>query len=946
MVEPPIRNADTPEVSVVQAASAKEQKQKEAAALAMRLRQDLRRVEDYLHRQAASGIVNSNVDQFSCELSKRQSTIAALERDLGLPPRERRSSTSSVTSTQKAPPQPTGKGRLRVRPLSFIAANGTPPTSPMAKRKSFGRRSVSIVTGPPSATRPIKQTNRHSIGARLRRMLGGETQQTKLAVARSPKIERTSLQNPKIALAQPRPPASPLPTVARSTPQEINQLKTFVETATQTTPPDLDQSEEPSAKIGQSDSVVGPNQMVELLLKQAELLAATCAEVVSVRKMLEESQSKMEKELGETRTHVDQSLSNALVSVNTLLDTSRLPPPTETKPTLPPPRTPHEIEMEGRLSEAQAHISALKIELERRDMVLAGITTEKVLCWYLDIEDPSQIDQPGITAMPGNQSNSKISSTIDTSTPKEQQPPGGGVVEIPASHVHDSHVKARDVKSDDRVETKRFSKRMSRLLSLGGAKSTNQKTGSDYEDNVSLAGIESLYESFYDPQCDTCHPCETPSMQSNHITPLNSPANKTSTSHQQPNQMIRSKPPTTPTTPSNFSAPPPPPPLPPLTIAPTKSSVTKYGSYDNNSAYPTPPSTANTSIQSMSSCSSMSQSASSMCSGSQSCSSLAAPATSVSENKPMKMPQSRGLALQRVMSEESNQAMRCGEGQRQRRRALVSRLSQRLDQSEEAVSSANNKPSVFDFEKVMSKLEQLDKLDSILRKINKLAERGHGGFSLDERTKDVSDLEGELEAQLKVIMGGSSSMQQLEVANIMYEKLSLELERHPDYAERKRKMDEEREKREGPINAAALSELRAQFAPERIAESEELRARLRRNPELSLINMDHQAILTRHQNDYRHFVLTGLSGRELRAIYAALPQFRRDQTVQMQFKEHLLRKIQEVEQREAQQAAGRARPLVPLRKAVSLKVGRSAEGSGAGRGGLLQELARRRPVFE
>lgn len=113
-----------------------------------------------------------------------------------------------------------------------------------------------------------------------------------------------------------------------------------------------------------------------------------------------------------------------------------------------------------------------------------------------------------------------------------------------------------------------------------------------------------------------------------------------------------------------------------------------------------------------------------------------------------------------------------------------------------------------------------------------------------------------------------------------------------------------------PLNDAALAELRPIYAaPVLEADS---RRRLARNPELALIAQDKQAILARHQNDYKMFSLTGLSNQELRAILASLPEYRRDQRVQLEFRDRLEELIETTARRQSEAAAdANPRPAQP-----------------------------------
>jgi len=79
-----------------------------------------------------------------------------------------------------------------------------------------------------------------------------------------------------------------------------------------------------------------------------------------------------------------------------------------------------------------------------------------------------------------------------------------------------------------------------------------------------------------------------------------------------------------------------------------------------------------------------------------------------------------------------------------------------------------------------------------------------------------------------------------------------------------------------------------------IASDDTLLARKRQYPALSLIGMDPQTILGKHQNDFNQYLLGDLSIEEVRAIRASLPTFRRDQKKQHEFVEGLDNKIEQL----------------------------------------------------
>ncbi|KNC76535.1 hypothetical protein SARC_10969, partial [Sphaeroforma arctica JP610] len=85
-----------------------------------------------------------------------------------------------------------------------------------------------------------------------------------------------------------------------------------------------------------------------------------------------------------------------------------------------------------------------------------------------------------------------------------------------------------------------------------------------------------------------------------------------------------------------------------------------------------------------------------------------------------------------------------------------------------------------------------------------------------------------------------------------------------------------------PLNKAAWEACKGRFTRKKAATDEEMQKKIAKNPELSLIDVDSKIIGNLHQNDFRQFVLLGLSSKELRAIYYVLPKFRSDQTIQIE----------------------------------------------------------------
>ncbi|XP_063934639.1 uncharacterized protein LOC135146401 [Zophobas morio] len=201
-----------------------------------------------------------------------------------------------------------------------------------------------------------------------------------------------------------------------------------------------------------------------------------------------------------------------------------------------------------------------------------------------------------------------------------------------------------------------------------------------------------------------------------------------------------------------------------------------------------------------------------------------------------------------------------------------------------------------DIDSILTQLEKLDKLDSILTKLNEMnVPRLNQGLSGPMRS--LEDIQGDMKKELEVIMSETATEREREMANIQYEQLIAEMEKCPEFQEEQKRIKKQKEEKEMPLNRAAWEKLKDEFLPDRLI-NEDVRKRLQRNPELALISINKEQILQRHANDFRAFVLNGLSSEELRALYYNLPDFKQDQPVQSEFKQRVFEKIDETACRE------------------------------------------------
>lgn len=109
--------------------------------------------------------------------------------------------------------------------------------------------------------------------------------------------------------------------------------------------------------------------------------------------------------------------------------------------------------------------------------------------------------------------------------------------------------------------------------------------------------------------------------------------------------------------------------------------------------------------------------------------------------------------------------------------------------------------------------------------------------------------------------------------------MSQEFQRTPEYKKEVAAALEEKRRINEPLNKAALEKMLKVYTAEALRENEEIKDKVMKNPELSLIGMDPKMIIAKHQNDFQQYMLRNLSLDELRAIRASLPKFRSDQKV-------------------------------------------------------------------
>lgn len=252
-------------------------------------------------------------------------------------------------------------------------------------------------------------------------------------------------------------------------------------------------------------------------------------------------------------------------------------------------------------------------------------------------------------------------------------------------------------------------------------------------------------------------------------------------------------------------------------------------------------------------------------------------------------------------------------------------------------------------EKLMSlssRLEKLDRLDNVVIKLENLASSGSMGDrsprpNSNSGTRTAADIKAEMEKLQTLIMDDSADKKEREAANLKIDKLFVELSNTDEHKAELRKAKEEKAKINEPLNQAALASMLQKLA--NIANNPDLMLRKKTNPALTLIGMERDVILGKHQSDFNNYLLGDLTEEELRAIRASLPPFRKDQKKQQEFLETLELKIEQVKGKAPSPAAPKMKKCASsITVGIRVKTTCSSMGS---MNNLMSELAARRSVM-
>jgi len=169
--------------------------------------------------------------------------------------------------------------------------------------------------------------------------------------------------------------------------------------------------------------------------------------------------------------------------------------------------------------------------------------------------------------------------------------------------------------------------------------------------------------------------------------------------------------------------------------------------------------------------------------------------------------------------------------------------------------------------------------------------------------------------------------------NIEYEKLISELEGTAEYKAEQEAVARKWKEENTPLNNAALQRVKAEIASWQPMKKT---AQLKRKPELKFLDSTPDQIMKKHVNDFKGVTTQNLTLDEARAIYANMPEFRKDMEAQMQFVEQLKSKIEI----DAKKPAVKTPPPIKASKALVFK--KPPPPKGGGGGDFLEELLQKR----
>lgn len=233
-----------------------------------------------------------------------------------------------------------------------------------------------------------------------------------------------------------------------------------------------------------------------------------------------------------------------------------------------------------------------------------------------------------------------------------------------------------------------------------------------------------------------------------------------------------------------------------------------------------------------------------------------------------------------------------------------------------------------------------DKFAAVTKKIDTMQFSGGGAAApVHKSGLSYADINAKLEEIQAKLFNPDIEERESEQLNIEYEKLISELESTAEYKAEQEAIARKWKEENLPLNAAALERVKAEIASWTPMKKT---AQLKRKPELKFLDFTPDQINKKHVNDFKGVTTQNLTLDEARALYANMPDFRKDQEAQLQFFDQLKQKIET----EAKKPATKPPPPIKATKAVVFKKPPPPKGGGDGGAGdfLGELLKKRKPV--
>jgi len=200
--------------------------------------------------------------------------------------------------------------------------------------------------------------------------------------------------------------------------------------------------------------------------------------------------------------------------------------------------------------------------------------------------------------------------------------------------------------------------------------------------------------------------------------------------------------------------------------------------------------------------------------------------------------------------------------------------------------------------------------------------------------KEINEKLAELQKQLFDPNIDDRTQEQL---NIDYEKLITELESTDEYKQEQVAAREKWKRENEPLNQQALTEVRQGM---RAMGDQGVLELLKTKPELKLALFPPDRIAKLHERDFTSLTTQNLTLQEARALYAAMPPFRKEQEKQIQWVDSLKSKI------ENEVSKPKFAPPPPIAPKKTIKLPTAPKGGAAKQGDFLAELMAKRAKKE